>query len=167
METMSAKQLQSLVTKRTNEKRAELANKFVSALTLHGFAQFHEAAGLRKLLWAVILAAMAVFIVRLTYLSYRSENYYKQVIEFETKKVKKIDFPTVTICNFSPVYGAEMYERFPINISEEDFRDFYFNVLSNRRNHKELSNSPLHTSILNRLKMKGYSSYKVGWIVLI
>ena len=77
--TMSAKELQNLIEKRTHEKRTELVEKFVSALTLHGYAQFYEATGFRKVLWGLILAAMAVFIVRLTYLSYRSENYYKQV----------------------------------------------------------------------------------------
>ena len=68
---MSAKELQRLVEKQTKEKRTKLVKKFVDALTLHGYAQFHEASGVRKVLWAIILSAMILFIVRLTYLSYR------------------------------------------------------------------------------------------------
>lgn len=41
---------------------------------------------------------MMVFIVRLTYLSYRSENYYKQVLEFETEKVQFIFLSIIYLC---------------------------------------------------------------------
>ena len=122
-----------MIEKTTKEKRKELVKKFISALTLHGYAQFYEASGVRKVLWALIMGSMVVFIVRLTYLSYRKENYYKQVIDFETHKVSHIDFPTVTICNFSPVYSEDIYKRFPANVTEEEFKLLYYLLLSNRR----------------------------------
>ena len=115
---ISAKQLSSLIEKRTKEKRRNIVEKFISALTLHGYAEFHEASGIRKILWALILTAMTLFIVRLTYLSYRSENFYKQVIELETEKVSELDFPTITICSYLPVFTDEMLSRFPINITK-------------------------------------------------
>lgn len=158
----TTKELLRLMENRKTEKRDELVKKFISALTMHGYAQFHEASGIRKIVWGVILAAMAVFIVRLTYLSYRSENYYKQVIEFETQKVNEMSFPTLTICNFFPLYTRAMYKRFPMNITEKDFRWFYNRVISNRKNRRnDWENSERsHFSTLEQLSKKGYRTYR-------
>ena len=107
---------------------------------------------------------MAVFIVRLTYLSYRSDNYYKQVIEFETEKVDEIVFPTVTICSFIPTYTRQQYLNFPLNITENEFRRFYYHMLTNRRKSEKTWNRLDHTdsasNILLKLNKKGYSTYR-------
>ena len=101
--SITAKQLQNLIETRTKEKRRKLVDNFIGAITLHGYAQFHEATGVRKVLWAITLAAMAFFIVRLTYLSYCPTNYYKQIIEFESEKVQEINFPTGIPDRFCPL----------------------------------------------------------------
>ena len=56
-------------------------------------------------------------------------------MDFETKKASELIFPTVTICNYGPVYTSEMYERFReiVDVSEHEFKMFYYLVLSNRR----------------------------------
>ena len=156
-EAMSTKELLSLIENRTTEKQEKLVKKFLSALTLHGYAQFHEATGMRKVLWAIILASMLVFIVRFTYLSYRSENYYKQVIEFETKNVKELDFPTITMCRYSPVYTKSIHRNFPINITEKEFRRFYFHFLSNRSKSRYRLQ---YCHLLRDLYREGYAGYK-------
>ena len=160
---MSGKQLLSLVEKRINEKRKRVVQKFISALTLHGYVHFHNASGVRKILWALILITMLVFIVRLTYLSYRSENYYKQVIEFETKKLIELDFPTITFCSYVPMFTDEIFDRFPIKITKEEFKRFYYNVISNLGKRQNDSQSRLGESeflLLQKLEEKGYNSYK-------
>ena len=45
---VSTNDLFNLIENRTDEKRKKLVDKFISALTLHGYAQFHEATGIRK-----------------------------------------------------------------------------------------------------------------------
>jgi len=158
-ESFSEEELQTLVETHTTKRKGEVVDSFIGMLTLHGYPQFHESTGIRKLLWAVVLIIMTGLIIRLTVLSYSPENLYKQIIELETKKVAEIDFPTVTICNYSPVYPPDAYKTFPVNITEAEFVEFYFEILSNRRD-KATGNKALTDRILGQLNAKGYRSYK-------
>ena len=81
-----------------------------------------------KVLWAVILLASATFFIGLTYLSYYSDSYYSQTASHSSVTASEVAFPTVTMCNYNPVYAQDMHKRFPIEISHREFLIFYYQV---------------------------------------
>ena len=79
-------------------------------------------------MWGLILAAMTVFIIRLTYLSYGTENYYSQIIELDSRSFDELEFPTVTICNIKPVYKVREDSAFNVDLwtsNVQIFSPFY------------------------------------------
>lgn len=157
-EDYTLKELQKLVDNRAAEKKAAVIDDFIGKLTLHGYPQFHDSTGIRKVLWAIVLLTMTGLIIHLGAMSYSPENRYKQIIELLTKKVDKIDFPTITICMYSPVLPRDAHKRFPVNITEDEFKTFYRRVLSNRRE-EEYVNDETTKRILKGLREKGYTTY--------
>ena len=171
------KELRKLIVERSKQRRVAVYKRFVSMLTLHGYPQFVESHGIRKFIWGVILLVMAGVVLRLIHLSYSPENVLKQIIELETQKMNHIAFPTVTMCAYTPVYTEQSYEQFPVkNITEAEYKAFYYELLSNRRNHTENETesdpsggdkgkrkdpvfSPLVHRILGELHEKGYKTY--------
>ena len=84
-------------------------------------------------MWGLILAAMTVFIIRLTYLSYGTENYYSQIIELDSRSFDELEFPTVTICNIKPVYKVRINSTFDVDLWTSNVLIFScFTVLSLR-----------------------------------
>ena len=43
---------------RIKQHRAKLIDNYVSNITLHGYVRFHEASGIRKAMWGIILILM-------------------------------------------------------------------------------------------------------------
>ena len=158
-ESFSEEELQNLVSSHTAQRKADVVDSFIGMLTLHGYPQFHTSTGIRKLLWAIVLLIMAGSVLYLAVLSYSPENLYKQIIELETEKVDEIAFPTVTICNYSPVYPPEAYKRFPVNITEAEFLWFYHEIVSNRRGDATGEKPERIAEILRQLRAKGYDGH--------
>ena len=86
------------------EHYSEYWERFVANLTLHGYIQFHEAVGIRKVLWGIILFIMSCMVILLIVETFRTKKLYQQNIELDIQYDNNIDFPTVSICNFNPVY---------------------------------------------------------------
>jgi len=159
-QSFSEKELQKIIGEKSKEERAAVYEKFVGMLTLHGYPQFDASSGIRKFLWGIVLLVMSSLVLALGHLSYSPENLLKQIIELETEKTGSLAFPTVTICGYSPVYNHEILKRFPVDITEEEFKTVYYQLLSNRREENFTRDDPLVERVLLELKEKGYSSYR-------
>ena len=159
-QTFSEKEVLKILEERSRLERSERYESFVGMLTLHGYPQFDASSGIRKCLWGIVLLIMTSLVVRLALLSYSRENILKQIIELETEKAGSLDFPTVTICAYSPQYIPSMLKQFPLNITEEEYRKFYFQLLSNRREEVTGIDKPFVQKMLRDLKAKGYTSYR-------
>ena len=144
------------------KKRREYWNKFISNLTLHGYIQFHQATGIRKILWGIILCVMSCFIIYCITLIFCPGKRTEQSMTMNVKYEHAIDFPTVSICNFNPIYNEELFQDFPLNISREEYENFYRNVLSNHNSSNNNNNYESNSirAILEGLQKKNYSSYK-------
>jgi len=157
---MTEKDLRALIDARANAKKADLVEEFMGGFTLHGYPPFYYTTGFRKFLWFAVLVTMFTLIFRLAQLSYDPANVYKQIIQVEVEKVQQINFPTLTICTYSPLHAYDAWKKFPGNISKEEFHDFYYQVLSNR----DIANRPkvdkkLMNRVLDMLSKQGYTSY--------
>lgn len=144
------------------ELRRQYWSKFVSNLTLHGYIQFHDATGFRKILWGCILCAMTCLIIYTTSDIFNREKQYEQSISLNKKTEQMIDFPAVSVCNFNPVYSDELFEQFPLNITKEEYTKFYRNVLSNLKmsNQSKDVNVTWVRDILSGLRQNNYTSYE-------
>ena len=138
-------------------------SKFVSDLTLHGYVQFHDARGIRKILWGCILCAMACLIIMTTSEIFSEEKRYEQSIKLNAKVERTIDFPAVMVCNFNPSYTDDLYENFPINVTKAEYVNFYKKVLSNSKADTEMKPSGAQMAsvsrILSGLERNNYTSY--------
>ena len=75
-----------------------------------------------------------------------------------------VDLPTLKpFWFFRSTFSTAMHQRFPVSVTETEFKQFYYFILSNRR---PLINSRIdnetkerHFQILNKLRAKGYNTY--------
>ena len=148
----------ALISKHIKEQRKGLVSKFVGELTLHGYAQFHDASGWRKATWGIILAVTLAIIVRMVYLSYCTETYYSQVREVDTSVHDSLPFPTVTVCNIKPVFKSYMYEN--LGLTKSEFTSFYYQLLSNYGNVYSSNKNDVIARVRSKLKAMGRTSYK-------
>ena len=112
------------------EYRRKLYNKFKNNITIHGYRQLSTEKGWRKIMWAVVMTLLTTFAV---YLSYHMllDFGYQTVLEYENEDGDAhLNYPTITICTNSPVYSEKAYNNFPVNITLQEFKDFYKEILS-------------------------------------
>ena len=155
-------QLQSSTKEQIKNRRREIREDYCSNVTLHGCRYLGEENGIRKIVWIVIMtiAISSSFILFFnTILEFPSQSITEFAVE---KNLDSLDYPTITVCNSnSPVFAINAYEKFPVNITFDQFLKFYNSIISHESTRfKNFLPPTVVSHILNELYRLNYTTFR-------
>lgn len=149
---------QKIRSHQVKEYRRKLYEEFTDNLTLHGYRQLVSEKGWRKVSWIIVMLILASFAVYLFFHMLRDFG-HKTELEYEIQDGGlNLSYPTITICTNSPAYTKDSFRNFPLNITEDEFKQFYLEELSSV-NHI-YNRSAKSEDIIRRLAEHNITSYK-------
>lgn len=147
-----------VTTNDVKEYRRKLREEFTDTITLHGYRQVVNERGWRKLSWVLVMTILTSFAVYLFYHTLLDFG-HKTVLEYEMQDgAMDLKYPTITICGNSPVYGERSHTNFPVNVTMEEFKTFYLEVLSSFSYKYNISRRS--AEILAKLEALNLTSYE-------
>ena len=140
------------------EYRRKLLEDLKNNLTLHGYRQLATERGWRRTSWILVMTILTSFAVYLFY-NMLLDFGHKTVLEYEIQDGGiNLNYPTITICGNSPVHGDKSHSRFPINITLDEFKLFYVELLSTLSYTYNISTRT--SEILKELQTLNITTYK-------
>ena len=142
-----------------SEHRRALVKDFSSNVTLHGFRFLIKERGMRKLLWVLIITSTVVLAgilfsdITTAFFTYKALTiFHKENLPVETP------FPSVTICNLTPISHNKMLNNLPENMTIKEVSSYYLGTNPIYTTYGTDWSNPRSKKFLERLKLLNIST---------